>query len=281
VQGVKAVSERLLVNAMVASAENGAGVKVTGIDPEREKLVTNIFSKVAGGAYLEGKSTPILIGQQLAEKLSVKLRSRIVITMQTMDGTLTSGLFRVDGIYKTSNTMFDEANVFVRSDDLAALMESDSEICHEIAVFLDDGYDLAVAAGAISSAFPQTDVKTWRELMPEVTYMEETMDVFMYFFMLIILAALVFGIINTMLMAVLERPHELGMLMAVGMNRKRVFGMILLETVMLSLTGGIIGIAGAYSLVLFTYRKGIDLSFLADGIESMGYVKHGLSFARY
>jgi len=127
------------------------------------------------------------------------------------------------------------------------------------------------AALQIRNRFPGADVKTWREIMPEVTLIEENMDTYMYFFMLIVLTALIFGIVNTMLMAVLERVKELGMLMAVGMNKFRVFNMIVLETVMLSVTGGVIGIIIANGVVLLLYRKGIDLSLFAEGIEKMGY----------
>lgn len=107
--------------------------------------------------------------------------------------------------------------------------------------------------------------------MPEVTLIEENMDTYMYFFMIIILGALIFGIINTMLMAVLERMKELGMLMAVGMNRLKIFKMIVLETAMLSVTGGFIGILVANAVIFLLYKKGIDLSFFAEGIERLGY----------
>jgi len=269
--GVKAVSRRILVNAMISSAETGSGIKVFAIDPVEERRVTNIGDKISEGTYLEGRKTPIVIGEKLAEKLSVGLRSRLVLTLQMMDGTLTSGLFRVSGIYRTSNTMYDEANVFVRRSDLVSLINIDSNACHEIAVLLDNNELLNQASGHIKEMFPGKDVKTWRELMPEVSLIEKNMDVYMYFFMIIVLVALIFGIINTMLMAVLERVKELGMLMAVGMNKMRVFRMIVLETVMLSITGGVIGIIIANVLVLVFNKRGIDLSLFAEGIEKMGY----------
>lgn len=268
---VKAVSRRMIVNSMIASAETGSGVKIIAVDPEEESLVTNIWEKIDEGSYLDGGRTPIVIGRKLAEKLSAELRSRVVLTLQTMDSTITQGLFRVSGIYKTSNTLYDESTVFIRKSDLINLIGIDSHAGHEIAVLLNENNQLGPATRKISSMFPDTDVKTWRELMPEVTLIEENMDTYMYFFMIIVLVALIFGIINTMLMAVLERVKELGMLMAVGMNKKRVFKMIVLETVMLSCTGGLAGILLANGVVLFFSRKGIDLSLFAEGIEKLGF----------
>lgn len=270
--GVQAVSRRLLVNAMIASAENGAGVRVIGIHPGQESRVTTTSGKIVEGTYFHpDRKIPLVLGAKLAEKLSVKLRSRVVITLQTMDDTLTSALFRVEGIYRTSNSMFDEMNVFVRYTDLCRLIKLDPHAGHELAVLLDGHEQLESTVSVLRNTFPDLDVRTWRELMPEVSIVEESMDLTMYIFIGVVLLALISGIINTMLMAVLERLKELGMLMAIGMNRMRVFTMILLETVMLSLTGGGIGIFAGYAVTLFFNRKGIDLSNFAEATEKLGY----------
>lgn len=268
---VKAVSRRIIVNAMVTSAETGAGIRVVAIDPYEEAEVTNISNKLIEGTYLDGKRTPIVIGNKLAQKLSAGVRSKLVITLQSMDSTITQGLFRVSGIYKTSNTQYDESNVFIRRTDLINLLKTDTSASHEIAVLLTSNTLLDQGVSNIKKLVPGKDIKTWRQLMPEVTLIEENMDTYMYFFMIIILGALIFGIINTMLMAVLERMKELGMLMAVGMNRLKIFKMIVLETAMLSVTGGFIGILAANAVIFLLYKKGIDLSFFAEGIERLGY----------
>ena len=107
--------------------------------------------------------------------------------------------------------------------------------------------------------------------MPEVALVEQTMDIPMYIFMGVILFALLFGIINTMLMAVLERRKELGMLMAIGMNKLRVFRMIMLETLLLSLTGGVAGIVLGALITLIAAQQGINLSATGQAYESLGY----------
>ena len=87
----------------------------------------------------------------------------------------------------------------------------------------------------------------------------------------IILFALAFGIINTMLMAIMERVREIGMLMAIGMSKAKVFLMIMLETVMLSLTGGIVGLTLSWIIIELTNKRGINLSSVAEGLNSVGY----------
>ncbi len=272
VPGVKATSSRIILNTMIQSPTTGSGVKVTGIIPEDEKQVTNLYTKLIEGSYFEeDKRNPIIIGKKLADKLKVKLKSKVVITMQDMHGTMTGAAFKIEGIYETSNTAFDENCVFVRKSDLSRVMAMNPNASQEIAVLLDNNEELQAAEQALKSKLPNLDVKTWREIMPEVSLVENSFGLTMVIFIGIILLALLFGIINTMLMAVLERTKELGMLMAVGMNKARVFTMILLETVMLSLFGGFCGILLGWALNLYFGVKGIDLGTWSAAYKSMGF----------
>ena len=93
-------------------------------------------------------------------------------------------------------------------------------------------------------------------------------------FMVIILAALAFGIVNTMLMAVLERTKELGMLAAIGMNRRKIFSMIMLESIFLSIVGGFAGMGIAEAVIAATQKNGINLMKYSEGMEAFGYSAH-------
>ena len=99
-------------------------------------------------------------------------------------------------------------------------------------------------------------------------------------FMALILAALAFGIVNTMLMSVLERTRELGMLAAIGMNRRRIFMMIMLESIFLSIVGGFAGMAVSGIVIAITGRTGINLVKYSEGMEAFGYSAHLLSHNR-
>ena len=271
-KSVKAVTDRVIASCMIASAETGAGVQLIGVDPQREMKVTNIHQKVIDGEYFDGvKTNPIVIGEKLAEKLKVKVRSKVVVTITEMNGTLTGGAFRVAGIYRTSNTSYDKMKAFVRAEDIRRLVKLDSHAGHEIAILLNENGAEKQIADQVRAMYPDTQVLTWTQLLPEMEMLNENMNFMLYIFVGIILLALGFGIVNTMLMVILERVKELGMLMAVGMNRFRVFSMIVLETVFLSLTGGSVGIVLAVVLTAITGKTGIDLSLWAQGLNSFGY----------
>ncbi len=273
IAGVIGVCKRIVIQSMAASAETASGVLISGINPEQEKSVTSINDKIIDGAYFEGiKRNPAVIGKKLAEKLNLRIRSKFVITVQDLQNNITSGAFRVAGIYSTDNSVFDETNVFVRYSDLQKLTNFPAGAAHEIAININKGEELPAISEAVKKvAGDKLSIKIWKELRPEMNYLTEAMDLYMYIFIVIILLALLFGIINTMLMVVMERTKEIGMLMAIGMNKIKIFSMIVLESVMLSLTGGIVGIVIGAIASKYGETHPIDLSAWAQGYQQLGY----------
>ena len=222
-----------------------------------------------------------VLGKTQAEKASFhikaaaikyRLKRKIVLSFQSLDGHIAYDAFRVVGVYKTGNSSFDGMNLFVRMSDIAPVANLEKGQVNQMAILLSSvEYDDQVA-GQVREIMPGMDVQTWDQIMPEAGMYASAMDYYLFIFMIIILLALGFGIVNTMLMAVLERIKELGMLMAIGMNKKRIFRMIMLETVFLGLTGAIFGMAISYGLIWYTGRTGLDLTSLyQEGFEAMGF----------
>jgi len=272
IPNVTGVTDRIVVQAMAATAETATGVLVSGVDIENEPKVTNLSEKLIEGEYLKGiKKNPVVIGKKLAEKLNAKIRTRIVITLQDTANNVVSGLFRVSGIYTTNNNMYDESHVFVKADDIRSLTELPDGAAHEIAINIDDNENLTNVEESVEKLASGYEVLDWKSLRPEMNYLTEAMDLYMYIFIIIILLALLFGIINTMLMVVMERTKEIGMLMAIGMNKVRIFSMIILESILLSLTGGVVGIIIGALFAKWKSIEPIDLSMWAQGYEQLGY----------
>lgn len=267
---IKAVSPRVLIEGMASSPTSASGVRIVGIDPEKEKSVTTIADYIVDGSYFEGvKRNPILIGKKLADKLGFKVRSKIVLSFQGVDTTLTYAAFRVAGIYKTESTMFDQLNVFVKESDLYSILDSDP-IISEIAIRLNSSEQLDSTDALLKEKYSGLMIETWKELAPELSMTYEMLILELEIFLAIILSALLFGITNTMLMSVMDRVREFGVLMAVGMKRIRVFTLILFETIILSLFGGIIGILLGVLTIWYFADKGINLSAFAEGMNAWG-----------
>ena len=333
--------KRSRVVAMANTPWATTGVIVYGIDPEREKSVTEIWKKLVPGAgeYPDiSRPGEILISDKCAEILKLKhyiitedvidqlrgekvpenillrlpdlketrfrspkdfrdilkmrftrreldrygnlitaaaldyrIRNRVLLTLSDDTGTPVQGAFRVCGIYKTTNTGFDQAAIFVNARELAQLCGKDEIMTHEIAILLNDIKEAGNVKDKLEGISSGNSVRTWRELAPDAALMNDYMVMYYFMFIGIIMLALAFGIINTMLMAILERTRELGMLMAIGMNRKRIFSMIMLETIFLTLTGAVTGMIAGWAIVEVLGKTGIHFSGWGEGFEAMGF----------
>lgn len=275
---VKSVSDRLKSTAMISTAYSSSGVELNGIYPEKEIEVTRLFESIDEGEYLkESDLIPIVIGRKLAKKLNAEIGDKLIISAPNLQGDVAYGAFILKGIYHTENTMFDAMQAYVKKSDLADLIGVDVETTSELAVNLFDT-DLSKKitkdlrskyAAEIKSNFIL--IRSWQEIDPTLSLLIQSMDFFSWIFVGIILAALAFGIVNTMLMVVLERVREIGMLMAIGMNKIRIFGMIMWETVFLSLVGGIVGMLISALFIAYFNRNGLNLSAVAEGMNSYGF----------
>jgi ABC-type lipoprotein release transport system permease subunit len=269
---VMGVCERTKAFGMASTASKGLGVMINGVDPEKEKTVTNIFEKMKDGAYFESaKRNRIIISEKLAKKLNVKVKSKIVLTFQDYKGDLSGASFKVEGIYKTQNSTYDEMNVFVRKVDIDRLLVLPANSSHEIAVLLTQDEATAATTAIIKEKFPDYLVEPWYEIDPYLNLSYSMTSFMLLIFMSIIMLALGFAIVNTMLMVVLERTKELGMIMAIGMNKFKVFKMIMWETIMLAMVGGILGILLSWLFTWYFGQAGIDISIVGEGIEAVGY----------
>jgi putative ABC transport system permease protein len=265
---VAAVSPRSVVNALAGSASASFGVRVTGVDPDAEARVFRLPQRLTQGAFLpDDARNAAFMGEKLAARLRLTVGSRVVLTFQDADGNLTAGAFRIRGLFKSPNPAFDERNVIVRRTDLNRLIGLEGAV-HEVAFSL---IDLRTADSvAVRLAAPGLDVRSWGDLSPALRYSDASMETSLGIFMGIIILALAFGIINTMLMAVLERTPELGMMMAIGVDKFRTGLMIVMETVFLSLVGTPLGMVLAWVTVTVTAGTGIDLGAFAQGFEMYG-----------
>jgi putative ABC transport system permease protein len=273
-KNVIGISLRTIIEGMGSSASTSNGLRIVGINPEQEKSVTNIYKQMVAGNYFENKQSnsprhtnKIIIGQKLADNLGLRERSKIVLSFQELDGSIIYGAFRVIGIFQTESTAFDRANVFVREDDLLSLLNS-NPIYHEIVVRLSSVQHVDSVYSNLKGKLMDLSVKSWKELAPEMKLMDEMIVTHLNIFLGIILFALLFGITNTMLMSVMERVREFGVLMSIGMKRRKVFSMIIIETISLSLIGGVIGTALASVLISYFGNVGINLSAFAKGFTA-------------
>jgi ABC-type lipoprotein release transport system permease subunit len=208
------------------------------------------------------------------EAWSFRQRSKMTLTFIDKNQVHTGAVFRIAGIYDIKNNMFEMSQVLVKNEDLKNLTGMTSQEKHQLVISLEETEMTEEVSASLKGALPDMEVMHWKEIQPDLAMMTDMIQKFYAVFMVIILAALAFGIVNTMLMVVLERTKELGMLTAIGMNKKRVFNMIMLESVFLSLVGGLVGMGVSKFMISLTARNGINLMGYEEGFEAMGFSAH-------
>ena len=267
---VVSYSKRIVLNGMLSNSNGSYGIQVKGIDPDEEIKVTNTYEKIIDGEYFRSKrDNTILVGKKLADKLNLKLKSKVVITFQDENYELTSLLYRVEGIFRSGNSRYDEMNVFVKNKSITKNLPGFNGY-HELPILLSDIELRGEVKKDLIPISSDNIVEGWDDISKELAYANEMLSAVLYIFMMIILSGLSFGVINTMLMAILERRKEIGMLMSIGMNRYKIFMMISFETIFLSLIALPFGLITSYLIVEYYSVVGIDLSVVEAGLENFG-----------
>jgi putative ABC transport system permease protein len=267
---VAGTAQRTVLQGMINSAKSARAVRIMGVWPEDERLQTTLpMNLVEGDFFEESGLNRLVIGEKLANRLGLKLRSKVVLTFQDAEGTLSRASFRVSGIYKTLNATWDEFHLYVHHEDLEKTLGT--PLVHEVLVRFNETVDTDEKAVQLASSLPEgLALKSWKQVNPELGFADDMMAIMLVLVLGIIMMALLFGIINNMLMAILERRRELGMLMAVGMNKRKLFLMILIETLMLGFVGGPIGIVLGDLSTRLMMQIGIDLTSKKDGLAELG-----------
>lgn len=267
---VDAVAERGVFQGMITAPKLARAVRALAVDPEQERAVSTLPELLVEGTFFEDdKRNSVVVGEKLAEKLGVGMGKKVVLTFQDGNGTLSRASFRIVGIYKTLSSTWDEMNIYVKRTDLSKVMGV--ELVHELVLSYAETEDTELKTEVLSALLPPyLELRSWKENSPELGYADDMMGIMLVLVLAIIMMALLFGIINNMLMAILERRRELGMLMAVGMNKRKLFIMILVETLMLGVVAGPVGILMGDLSTRIMMNVGIDLSSKESGLAELG-----------
>lgn len=266
---VKAISPRFVLQGLISSPKGSVNAIITGIEPQREMKVTRFFSNIVKGSFFDPKKKyrlkPIVIGKGLARQLKVDVGSKVVLLTQGIDGSIGNELFEVGGIFLTHSD-FDTSGAFIFRQDALALMSAPKEALHQIAVVLHSENQIDSIKYAFARNFNRQEVRmlSWMEIQRPLMAMIDLNKGVNRMLMAIILFVAALGIVNSVLMSVLERTREFGVMMAVGTTRAEIYRMIICETLMLSIIGVVLGNALGISLTLYFGRIGFDLKWLTQ-----------------
>jgi len=285
IPGVAAALPRVYLPGLAQSSRESRGILLTGVDPIAEQQVNPFLRDLPEAQRLRGlNSRDAVLGSRLLKELKLKPGQKLVITLQSRSGDLASELFRIRGVVTTGLKEIDSSLIMVGRQRAATLAGMDGEI-HELAVVLENARNerqVLVPLRRLIKDRTGIRLLSWDQAMPNLANAIKLDYASQKFIFFIILLIVTIGVVNTLLMSVMERMREFGVILAVGATPGRLRRMILAEALLLGgcalLIGCLIGSLGTWYLV----EVGIDLrQFISENLEFGGVVFEPVLRARW
>ncbi len=288
------VAPRLYAAGLASSRNTSTGALIKAVDPQREAMATSMLNHVRKGKVDLGIADTtaagitrynVVVGAQMAKNMKLAPGDELVLVSQAVDGSIGNGLYRVAAVLKPLEPNFDRMGVLMSIEAFQQLMYLDNGF-HELAIKLDDIDQLPGVQAALDkelSTLQQQQpldelggaavVRNWRQLNPTVSEMLQFSKSMLLLMGVIVVGLASLGMLNTMLMAVHERTHEFGILLSIGMKRRWLLLMVLLESFFLSLVSAVVGSILGYFVARYLEIHGIDFSSsMPDGYDWAGMV---------
>jgi ABC-type lipoprotein release transport system permease subunit len=261
---VENVYARIMGQAMFATGSKSIGGQVIGIDPVLENREHNIFIKsiVEGELFRESSSRGVLIGDRLAEKLKLRLGKKLIYTLTDRTGEMVSGICRVSAIFDTGVDDVDSSVILLPIDTLRKVLGYEPAAASLVSVFIKDQRQVEEVRDRLETVIGGRgrEILTWRETQAELAGLIAIDRAGNYLMQGLVGLLIAAGILNTMMMSVMERSREFGIMMAVGMAPSQVVAMVVAESFLIGVLGLLMGIILTTPWYLYMVRVGIDLS---------------------
>jgi len=275
IDGVEQVMPRLYIPALAQSSRESRGILLIGVDPERERQINPFLKSLPEDAMIRSvDSRDAVVGARLLDELQIKPGQKFVVTAQHQDGTLHSELLHVRGVVSSGMKDIDGSLILV-GRERAGLLTGSSGSVHELAVILSDpSYEKSVH-GQITTmlaAHPGIEAVNWERAMPNLANAIKLDYSSQKFIFIIILLIVTIGVVNTLLMSVMERMREFGVILALGSKPMTLRGMIMLEALSLGLLAATLGTLLGSLATWYLVAVGIDLADLVPETLEFGGV---------
>lgn len=264
-EGIQSWTPRLFSAGLASVGEKSAGVQIIGIDPEKETAATNFDKKIIQGrSFSPTPAHEAIIGKGLAEILDAAINDKIVIISQGADGSIANDLYTIIGISSSGNDISDRMSFHLHLKDAQDLLVLDGRV-HEIAVTVDKLDSVSKITRNIRERFddPELEVEPWQVFAKSFYQAMQADKQGMWIMLVIVVFIVAVGVLNTVLMAVLERRREYGLLKAVGTKPRAIIKVVLLEVTILA---------------VFSILLGAVLGFGANSLLSTHGIKFGEGF---
>ena len=264
-------AKRINLPAVISSERETRGVAMIGIDPANEGISFYRDFQIAGETLTGAEDGRLLIGKALAETLQTKVGRRVVTIVEGADGKSLERGYRIAGVFDAPIEWSENMLVFTGLEALQGALGTQqlADPITELSIVLQSDEDRPRAIEQLARQHPQLVVTDWRQMQPQIAEMVDLVDAIMVIWFFLIMSALTFGLVNTLIATVMQRTQELGMLRALGMNKQLLLIQVVMECVGIMIVGVVAGLLLGVVLV-FGLGDGIDLSAFSESVEAFG-----------
>jgi putative ABC transport system permease protein len=271
-ENILAASPRLESFVLASSGEKTKGCLVAGVLPSKEANIIHLKDKLVSGQYLTDDDQGVIIGEGLAKRLSLGLNDTIVLLGQGYYGSVAAGKFAIRGLLHFGAPELNDNMLFLALPQAQLLFDAEGFVT-SVVISPKRTEGLEILANKLrQQAGPNYEVMTWEEMMPEIVQHIETDVAGTYIILGVLYLVISFGIFSTLLMMVAERQREFGMLVAVGLKKRKLAWMLTIESLLVTLTGCGIGILVAVPITYYLNRNPIRFSGnMGEVFERFGF----------
>ena len=269
VEGVDNIVQRLQTFTLISMGNKTKGGVINGINILDEQKITDWSKKMVSGTF-EINDDEIIVGKGIAEYFDVKENDTLILYGQGYRGMMAAGKYPVAGIIDLKNPDLNKLGIFMTIESARSYVSSD-DISTHIIIDKERYYDEIKIVNDLSETLPEDyEIMTWKETLPEIeqTITADSAGGLIMAFILYIIV--IFGMFGTVLMMTEERKYEFGVLISIGMSRIRLFGIILIETIILSMIGVVLAVVITHPICYYYNLNPIDMAVLmGDGADQM------------
>ncbi|WP_018612271.1 ABC transporter permease [Segetibacter koreensis] len=271
-KNVTGLTPRLESFALASSENLSKGCMVVGILPENENKITSLKRKLVKGSYIEKTDQSVLLAQGLAERLQLNVNDTIVLIGQGYHGSTAAGKYQVKGILKFGSPQLNDKILFMPLQTSQSFFSADGMITSYILSIAEDTQLEPIASAVRKTLGTNYEVMTWEALLPEIKQHIATDSNNMKVVQGILYLLICFGIFSTLIMMMIERKFEMGMLVAIGMKKAKLIVLFITESVLTVLIGCIAGIMASIPVIYFLNKHPIRIGGdTAKAYERFGF----------
>ena len=266
IDGINNIAKRLQTFSLVSKGEKSKGAIINGIEVEKEQLITDWDKKIVEGSSSFKKSDQLILSKGIAEYFNVEIGDTLVLFGQGYQGMMAAGKYVAEGIIDLANPKLNEMAIFMDIKSAQEYISSENIATHLI-IDKEQYYDEEKIAKDITNTISNDyEVMIWKEILPELDQMITADNAGSLMMAFISYVVVCFGMFGTVLMMTEERMYEFGVLLSIGMGKIKLYLIILLETIMLSSIGVIIGILTTRPISHYFNKNPIHMDDFGEGL---------------